>query len=190
MLQTRTGIRYDSCSDELDLYGMTSCHNLMASPYATNSKIHQTAGEKSPLKRRKTPFLTNPGLLLSLGNPKVIPNMYTLQSRVEAFNRCVSENQFAEALQNFYSEDLISVDNDGVPIRGKKPLLELVDQFMLNTSNLSTRVLNVMVSNNISVVERQYQFEYNKGGHFNYKQISIQQWSDGKIWHERHLYTL
>jgi ketosteroid isomerase-like protein len=116
--------------------------------------------------------------------------MYTLQSRVDEFNRCISENRFAEALHNFYSEDLISVDNDGAPIRGRQPLLELVDQFMENTRNLSTKVINVMVSTNISVVERHYEFEYNKGGHFNYRQVSIQQWADGKIWHERHIYTL
>lgn len=116
--------------------------------------------------------------------------MHDLKSLVDAFNRHIDEHRFSEALQNFYREDMISVDNESEPISGRAKMLELTSAFLERVRNLSTTVISTMVSDHISVVEREYSFDMPEGGRYRFKQVSIQQWADARIWHERHLYRL
>jgi hypothetical protein len=116
--------------------------------------------------------------------------MHDLKSVVGTFNQYIDNNRFTEALIQFYREDIISIDNDSSLIYGRQRMLELTGTFLNKSRNLSTRTINSLVSEQTSIVERVYTFDIPEGGHYHFKQISIQQWADAKIWYERHLYTL
>lgn len=116
--------------------------------------------------------------------------MHDLKSIVDAFNRNIDELRFTEALNTFYREDMISVDNDGTPVLGRQKMLELTGSFLERVRGLSTHVISTMISDHISVVEREYRFDMPDGAHYRFRQVSIQQWADARIWHERHLYQL
>ena len=150
---------------------------------------HPIQRKKQRLQEKNTP-LAHPNPPTFGTEIKILPMIHDLKSLVDTFNQYIDNNMFAEALNFFYRDDMISVDNDAAPIRGRQEMLELTSAFLESTRNFSTRVINTLVSDHISVVERVYSFDMPEGGHYHFKQVSIQQWADAKIWHERHIYSL
>jgi hypothetical protein len=114
--------------------------------------------------------------------------MQNLKEIVNEFNNLVQEQKWEEALNRFYNEDLTSADNEGEPTKGLPAMKKGLEDFLANTSDVKLALKNVVVSDDMSVTEWHYIFTHKQWGNFDYDQLSLQRWKDGKIIHERHHY--
>ena len=114
--------------------------------------------------------------------------MKSLKETVEEFNTMIENQQWEKALSTFYDENIISVDNEGEPLQGLDKLKNGLKEFEGKTSDTSVTFKNVIVSDDMSVTEWHYIFTHKDWGKFDYDQLSLQRWKDGKIVHERHHY--
>ena len=114
--------------------------------------------------------------------------MQNLTNTVKEFNALIQEQKWAEALDKFYDENLISIDNEGEPLKGLPSLKKGLESFVANTSDMKLVLKNVIVSDDISVTEWHYIFTHAQWGKFDQHQVSLQRWKNGKIIHERHHY--
>jgi ketosteroid isomerase-like protein len=105
--------------------------------------------------------------------------MENFKETVKEFNILVQDQKWEEALNRFYDEDILFVDNEGGPQKGLQSLKNGLADFTANTSNVSVTLKNVIVSDDMSVTQ---------WGKFDYDQLSLQRWKEGKIIHERHHY--
>jgi len=111
-----------------------------------------------------------------------------LRTTVTAFNKLVANFQYEEAHDRFYHPDLVKHENENAPTIGLDKHRQEMQQFLDSISNASAKLLNVIVSDDISVVEWHYKFDHKDWGKRDFREVSIQRWRDGKIIHERHLY--
>ena len=111
-----------------------------------------------------------------------------LAARVSELNNLIHEMRFEEALNEFYDEATISVENEDQTTIGLEFYRESARRYLGSVTNYSANLLNVIVSDNITVTEWHYQFDHAEWGHWDMRQISVQRWRHGKIVHERHHY--
>ncbi|MBS1574246.1 MAG: nuclear transport factor 2 family protein [Bacteroidetes bacterium] len=114
--------------------------------------------------------------------------MKSLTEAVDAFNALVQQQKWAEALDTFYDDNIISADNENEPLKGLDKLKAGLKEFEANTKDISLKLKNVIVSDDMSVTEWHYIFTHSQWGRFDYDQLSLQRWKEGKIIHERHHY--
>jgi len=100
----------------------------------------------------------------------------------------IENRQWEKALNTFYDENIISADNEGEPVKGSDTLKKDLKEFEARTSDTSVTFKNSIVSDDMSVTEWHYIFTHKQWGKFDYDQLSVQRWKDGKIMHERHHY--
>ena len=115
--------------------------------------------------------------------------METLADNVKELNDLIRQFRFHEALDRFYADDILSVENENPPMVGLKAYREGATKYLSNISNQSAELKNVIVSDNMSVTEWRYKFDHKEWGKWDKVQVSVQRWKDGKIVHERHHYN-
>ena len=114
--------------------------------------------------------------------------MKSLEATVNEFINLVRQLKFQEAHQ-FYSEDVINVENEGEPVAGLAAKTEKEEELLEYFTDISAEPLHSIVSDNMSVIEWRYKFTAKQTGEkFDYIQLSLQRWKNGKIIHERHHY--
>lgn len=114
--------------------------------------------------------------------------MKSLKEIVKEFNMMIENQEWEKALNTFYDDNVISVDNEGEPLQGVHRLKNGLKEFAAKTSDISVTFKNLIVSDDMSVTEWHYVFTHKDWGRFDYDQLSLQRWKDGKIIHERHHY--
>lgn len=114
--------------------------------------------------------------------------MNNLREKVKQFNKLVAQFAYEEAHNQFYNNDLVKHENEDAPTIGLDNHRKEMKVFLSKISNQSAKVLNVIVSDDISVTEWHYIFDHADWGKRDFKEVSIQRWKAGKIIHERHLY--
>ena len=112
-----------------------------------------------------------------------------LEQSVHELTNLVGKFRFDEAFDKFYSPDIVSLENEESPIVGLDAYREAGKKYLASISNQSAKLLNVIVSDGISVTEWRYTFDHKEWGHWDKIQVSVQRWKDGKIIHERHYYN-
>ena len=116
-----------------------------------------------------------------------MPN-YNLSNIVSNLNKLVADFKYHEAHDTFYHKELIKHKNEDAPTIGLDNHRKEMKVFLSKISNQSAKILNVIVSDDISVTEWHYKFNHADWGERDFKEVSIQRWKEGKIIHERHLY--
>lgn len=114
--------------------------------------------------------------------------MNNLREDVEILNRLISQFRFEEALERFYDDSIKSVENEDQPTIGLSAYKASGKRFIDNISNQSAKLLNVLISDNITVAEWHFKFDHKEWGKWDKVQVSVQRWKNGKIAHERHHY--
>lgn len=114
--------------------------------------------------------------------------MKNLKETVKEFNSMVENQQWENALNTFYDGNITSVDNEGEPVQGLDKLKNGLKEFEAKTSDITVTFKHAIVSDDLSVTEWHYIFTHKDWGKFDYDQLSLQRWKDGKIIHERHHY--
>lgn len=112
--------------------------------------------------------------------------MDNLAEKVEQLNLLIVQFRYEEALEKFYDENIISHENETPPIIGLDAYKKAAKEFIKNVSNYSASLLNVIISDDMSVVEWHYMFDHKGIGKWDRRQLSLQRWKNGKIIHERH----
>jgi len=111
-----------------------------------------------------------------------------LTNTVADLNDLVADFNYHEAHLRFYHDELVKHENEDAPTIGLDNHQREMKVFLSKISKQSAKVLNVVVSDDISVTEWHYQFEHSDWGKRDFREVSIQRWREGKIIHERHLY--
>lgn len=107
---------------------------------------------------------------------------------MDELNSLIFQLRYDEALNKFYADEIVTVENEEPPTIGLAPYRICTKKYQENISNYSAELKNCIVSENISVCEWHYKFDHKKWGKWDLTQISVQRWKDGKIIHERHHY--
>lgn len=107
---------------------------------------------------------------------------------VAALNKLVVARKFMEALDQFYHEHVITVENENLPTIGLEEYRNSARRFVERTSNYSAQLMGVIICDTMSVVKWRYTFDHQDWGHWDREQLSVQRWQRGKIVHERHHY--
>jgi hypothetical protein len=115
--------------------------------------------------------------------------MQDLTESVKQLAGLIREFKFYEALDRFYSEDIVTIENENPPTVGLPAYRLGAKTYLESISNASAELMNVIVSDGITVMEWRYKFDHKKWGKWDKVQISVQRWRDGKIVHERHHYS-
>lgn len=112
-----------------------------------------------------------------------------LSQLVSELNALITRFQFEEALEHFYDDNIVSVENENPATVGLPAYRLAAKKYLSSISNQSANLLNMIVSDNISVTEWHYKFDHSEWGKWDAVQISVQRWKNGKIVHERHHYN-
>lgn len=113
----------------------------------------------------------------------------SLKKLVEELNSLITEFKFMEALDKFYDKEVVTHENENLPTIGLDAYKQSGLRFLDSISNQSAKLKNVIVSDDMSVTEWHYVFDHNVWGHWDYVQLSLQKWRNGKIIFERHHYN-
>ncbi len=116
--------------------------------------------------------------------------MVNFTEKVKEFNSLVQQCKFLEAVDKFYSQDIISRDNVNEATIGMADFRKAVENFISNSEVEKLELLSTIVEENLSVAHWHYIFTNKTFGKLDYKQISVQRWKDGKIIQENHFYNL
>ncbi len=109
---------------------------------------------------------------------------------VLAFNSLVQQNEFIEALDTFYDDEVISTDNFNPPNVGKTALLTEIEDFIANAIIEKVELVSYIIEDNLSVSNWHYVFGHKKFGRIDTHQLSVQRWKNNKIIQENHFYNL
>ncbi|MCI0750251.1 MAG: ester cyclase [Flammeovirgaceae bacterium] len=114
--------------------------------------------------------------------------MGNLKEQVYKLNELIKQYKFDEALNKFYNDEVITLENETRPTIGLPAYREAAKRYIENVSNYSAELKSVIVSDNMSVCEWHYRFDHKQWGKWDCIQLSLQRWKDGKIVHEWHHY--
>jgi hypothetical protein len=116
-----------------------------------------------------------------------VPNMEASKALAE-LNELIKQFRFAEALDKFYSDDVITCENENPPVIGLPAYRQAARVYIDNTTNYSAELKDIFLNGNITAVLWHYRFDHKLWGKWDKVQLSVQRWKDGKIVHERHYY--
>lgn len=108
---------------------------------------------------------------------------------VLAFNSLVQQNKFIEALDKFYTDDVVSTDNLNPPNIGITALRKEVENFIENATIEKVELVTLIIKNDLSVTNWYYKFDHKKFGKIDTHQLSVQRWKNNKIIQEHHFYN-
>jgi SnoaL-like protein len=111
-----------------------------------------------------------------------------LAELVKELNTLIRELKYEEALDRFYSTEIVSVENENPPMNGLAAYRNAAKKYLSDISNYSAQLKNQIIGDDIVVTEWHYKFQHKEWGAWDRTQISVQRWKDGKIVHERHHY--
>lgn len=115
----------------------------------------------------------------------------TLKERVEELNNMILGGQILEAFEKFYAEDVTMQENEAEPTVGKAANRLNEEAFVGNITEFrGAAVKNVLISDNITVVEWDFDFSHSEWGVRNYTQVAVQRWNEeGQIINEKFYYN-
>ena len=115
--------------------------------------------------------------------------MSVLQEKIEDLNGLVLQGRALEAFEKYYHDDVVMQENESLPTIGKEANRSREKEFFSSITEFrSARPLKIVVGDNISVVQWQYDYTHKDWGVRNYTQVSVQEWKEGRIIKEQFFY--
>ncbi|MEO1049015.1 MAG: nuclear transport factor 2 family protein [Bacteroidota bacterium] len=115
----------------------------------------------------------------------------TLEERINTLNNMILEGKVLEAFDQFYAPNVVMQENENPPTEGK-PACRLQEEAFVGglTEFRGAAVKNVLVSDDITVVEWDFDYTHKDWGDRKYTQVSVQRWNDeGQIVNEKFYYN-
>jgi len=115
--------------------------------------------------------------------------MSALLKKIDDLNELVRKGKVLEAFEKYYHDDVIMQENENPPTIGKAANLQREREFYLSLTEFrNAQPLKITVGENTSMVEWQFDYTHKDWGVRNYKQVSVQDWKDGRIIKEQFFY--
>lgn len=116
--------------------------------------------------------------------------MSKLLEKIRGLNELVLQGKTMEAFEKYYDDNIVMQENESEPTIGKTANRRREEEFFSNIINFkSAKPLKVVLGENITMVEWHYNYIHKEWGERNYSQVSIQEWKNGKIVHEKFYYN-
>lgn len=116
--------------------------------------------------------------------------MNTISEKVHELNKMIIRGELLEALDKFYADDVVMQENDLEPTNGKWANREREKEFLENVTEFrSAKSLKVSIGSDISMVEWHFDYTHKEWGVRDYRQVSVQEWKEGKIIREKFYYA-
>lgn len=112
-----------------------------------------------------------------------------IEESVNELNRLIKNARFLDAFERYYDDDVVMQENEKEPMTGKAANREREKEFFGKTTGYENgRVEAVTVGDNTSAVVWSLDFKHEDFGQLRFKQVSVQQWENGKIIKEQFFY--
>lgn len=116
--------------------------------------------------------------------------MTTLAEKIQDLNDLILQGKILEAFEIYYHPEVSMQENENEPTIGKTANRQREEAFVAAVTEIrSARVLKTTVGENCSMVEWQFDYTHKDWGVRHYKQVSVQEWKDGLIIHEKFYYN-
>lgn len=113
----------------------------------------------------------------------------SVKDRVHQLNEYIAQGKILEAMEEFYTEDIVMQENLNPPTAGREANIEREKQFLAQVKEFKAyNVLGVGVGEDISFIESELEFINTQGQHVKLTQVTVQRWRGDRIWHERFYY--
>lgn len=115
----------------------------------------------------------------------------SLKERIKALNNMILSGHSLEAFEKFYAEEIVMQENEDAPTVGKAANRIREEEVAENIVEFRhAEVKNIIVSDNITVVEWDYDFTHKEWGDRKFTQVSVQRWNnEGQIVNEKFYYN-
>ncbi len=113
-----------------------------------------------------------------------------LKERVGQLNEMIKQGKIMEAMNIFYSDDLVMGENDNPPTEGLDANLVREQDFVDNTTWYGLELRGVAVGEGITMVRWFMDFHNTHyGNRLRFNQVAVQRWRGDKIFDERFYYS-
>ena len=115
----------------------------------------------------------------------------SLKDRVQALNEMIKSGQALQAFDTFYAEEVTMQENENAPTVSKEACRINEEAFVNGIVEFrNAEVRDIILSDNISAVEWDFDFTHKDWGVRKYKQLAVQKWNDnGQIISEKFYYN-
>lgn len=115
--------------------------------------------------------------------------MNAISEKIHELKEMFVEGKGLEAFDKFYADDVVMQENEQEPTVGKEANRNREEEFFQKVTEVRKAVpLNVAVGENCTMVEWDFDYTHEDWGIRNYRQVSVQEWKDGKIIKETFYY--
>ncbi len=113
----------------------------------------------------------------------------TLQAAFDEIQTLVLEGKAMDAFEKYYADDVVMQENENPATVGKDANRQReLDFFSKLVEFRGARVKQVAFGDNVIISEWFLDYTHHDWGKRTYDQVSVQQWKDGKVVHERFYY--
>lgn len=115
--------------------------------------------------------------------------MQALKEKINHLNQLVLEGKALDAFEMYYDDEVVMQENEAAPTVGKEANRNREHAFFSSITDFrGASVLNVAIGEDVTMVVWHYDYTHKDWGVRNYRQVSVQQWKDGKIVKEQFFY--
>jgi hypothetical protein len=115
--------------------------------------------------------------------------MQTLKQHLKDLNSLITQDKELEAFEKHYSENVVMQENENAPTIGKAENRKRLQEFMDNIVEFRKAIVSdVAIGDNLTMTTWHFDYTHKQWGVRNYKQVSVQKWKEGKIYHEQFFY--
>ena len=113
-----------------------------------------------------------------------------LRANVNQLNQMIQTGKVLEAFEQFYADDIVMQENENTPTIGKQACRANEERFVNGILEFrKADIKNVIISQNLSVVEWDFDYTHKDWGKRSYTQLAVQRWNDdGQIVNEKFYY--
>lgn len=116
--------------------------------------------------------------------------MTTLAEKINDLNDLILQGKILEGFEKYYHPDVVMQENESEPTIGKTLNRQREEAFLNAVTEFrSARVLKTTIGDQVTMVEWQFDYTHKEWGVRNYTQVSVQEWRDGLIIHEKFYYN-
>ena len=114
--------------------------------------------------------------------------MTTLEIKTAELNNLISTGETLKAIELFYSNDVSMQENEETPRIGKQKCLDHEKQNLQKVKQLSGKLLNQAIHENVVFSEWEIIFTDKNDKTFKLTEVSVQHWVEGQIEKEKFYY--
>jgi hypothetical protein len=113
-----------------------------------------------------------------------------LSELVEEYKQLVEQGKSIEVIERYYEDDMMQVENNAIPVKGKQQLLELEKTNISRVHNFSILITSIIIDEQLKKVmgEMTVRFHSKKNGRKIMHEAFVQHWDNDKIQYQRFYY--